>query len=123
MEIKEAQKCSWEISEAHGWHEREPLKANGEVQVANVALKLALVHSEVSEALEELRKGNLEKGVYYNMADAPSAKPEGFGIELADAIIRILDIAESLRIDMEECVRIKTAYNSSREYRHGNKLA
>lgn len=79
--------------------------------------KLALIHSEVSEALEEYRNGNME--IYH----AESGKPEGFGVELADAIIRILDLAAWLGLDVDQLVGAKHAYNGTRAYRHGGKLA
>lgn len=55
-------------------------------------------------------------------------KPEGFGIELADALIRQGDLAEALTqagipIDLEYCVRLKAAYNKTRPHRHGGKRA
>jgi hypothetical protein len=108
-------KC-WKTAEDHGWHDQEPLVVDGEVQVANVGLKLALVHSELSEALEALRRGEL---MYYE----EQGKPEGFGVELADAVIRILDMAESLGINIQSCLKKKNAYNETRSYRHGGKKA
>lgn len=84
--------------------------------------KLALIHSEISEALEEYRSLNERdlQDVYFNDG---SDKPEGFGVELADAIIRIFDLAEFLGLDMEYLVLRKHAYNQTRSYRHGGKLA
>lgn len=43
--------------------------------------------------------------------------------ELADVIIRALDTAGTLRIDIDRAVRIKHAYNETRPHRHGGKLA
>jgi NTP pyrophosphatase (non-canonical NTP hydrolase) len=54
-------------------------------------------------------------------ADPSKFKPEGFGIELADAIIRIMDLAEWLDIDLAEMIGIKAEYNKSRPMRHGGK--
>ena len=47
MNIAAWQKAVWKVSEDHGWHE------DGET--SNVAVKLALIHEEVSEALAEVR--------------------------------------------------------------------
>lgn len=58
----------------HGWWEEE--KSRAEI--------FALIHSELSEALEEYR--NKKPMIYYL-----EEKPEGIAVELADAVIRILD--------------------------------
>lgn len=94
-----------------GWWPEGPDNVN------NIPEKLALVHSEISEALEEYRNHKLSAGIYMDH----STKPEGFGIELADAVIRIFDLAEYLQIDIQECIEIKMDYNKSRPLRHGGK--
>ena len=52
---------------------------------------------------------------------AQSKKPEGVAVELADAIIRILDYCAFAGIDIEKALEIKHEYNKSRPYRHGGK--
>ena len=55
---------------------------------------LALLHSEVSEALDAYRMWDLEDataGSAYNSDGYPGAKPEGVGSELADVLIRWID--------------------------------
>jgi len=89
----------------------------GDDDVNNIPEKLMLVVSEISEALEEYRNHKIPDGIYMDH----STKPEGFGVELADAIIRILDLAEYLEIDMQECIEIKMDYNKRRALRHGGK--
>lgn len=82
---------------------------------------IALCHSELSEALEEYRKGHLIGDVYPD-ADGDPTKPGGIPIELADCIIRILDFCGYYSIDMQQILTEKAIYNQSRAYRHGDKV-
>lgn len=91
----------------HGWWDEE----RGFPEV------LALIHSEVSEALEEYRNGRLPTEVY----TGNNGKPEGIPIELADVIIRVLDYCAYAGIDIENVLEVKHEYNKSRPYRHGGK--
>lgn len=50
-------------------------------------------------------------------------KPEGIPSELADIIIRVLDICGHLDIDIANALADKMAYNETRPYRHGGKLS
>ena len=79
--------------------------------------KLMLIVDEVAEAHEELRKGIPVTEVYYN-ADRPT-KPEGLGPELADIIIRTIQLAAALGIDIGAMVKLKHDYNVTRPYKHG----
>lgn len=66
---------------------------------------LALVHSEISEALEAFRKNDWKN----------------FSEELADIVIRVLDCSGGLGIDLDTCVADKIEKNKARGYRHGGK--
>lgn len=79
--------------------------------------RLSLVHSEVSEAVEAIRVGEIATTL---RADG---KPEGLGSELADIVIRVFDFAESIGINMEAEIATKHSYNCGRSHRHGGKLA
>ncbi len=90
----------------------------------NMDQKLMLVVGELSEAHEDLRKGRLSK--YYEET-ASGRKPCGFASELADAIIRLLDIMGSVEIDgqpidVELTLLEKHGYNLGRPYMHGKKF-
>ena len=93
---------------------------------------VALIHSELSEALEEMRAGNkIRPGtpvpmLYYSgggyVASAPTkccVKPEGVAIELADTVIRIADLCGHMGIDLESAIAIKMEYNEGRPFKHG----
>lgn len=86
---------------------------------------IALIHTEVSEAFEEYRNGHKYHEIYYPIGeyDVQSKKPEGIPIELADVVIRILDFVGREKIDLDEAIRVKMAYNKTRPHRHGGKLA
>lgn len=94
----------------HGWWDNKSL--------SDIPEKLMLIVSEVSEALEEYRDGHTPNEVYYN---GDSKKPEGFGVELADVTIRILDLCGFLEIDLAELISLKHNYNLGRSFMHGNK--
>ena len=85
---------------------------------------MALLHSEVSEALEAYRNWGLEDATEENPVNAYSAygcKPEGVGSEFADVFIRLLDYCSRFGVDLEGEYERKMAYNRTRPYRHGGK--
>jgi NTP pyrophosphatase (non-canonical NTP hydrolase) len=81
--------------------------------------RMALIHAEVSEAVEEWRNGHDYTEVYSGKGE----KPEGIPIELADVLIRIFATAGRYGIDLDSAVRLKMAFNEQRSMRHGGKLA
>lgn len=82
--------------------------------------KTALVGCEVSEAIEELRNGHAPDEVYVHDAD-PLKKPEGYGVELADVVIRVFDLAYMLNIDLTHIMEDKLRANERRGQMHGGK--
>jgi len=90
-------------AEEKGWWD----KPRGEGEL------IALMHSELSEALEFLRKGN----------GRSDHIPDYLGVEeeLADVLIRIFDYCGSRKLDLGGALLEKMAFNLDREYRHGGK--
>jgi len=74
---------------------------------------IALMHSELSEALEYGRKGD---GRSDHIPDY-----SGIEEELADVIIRIMDFAEKNDLRIAEAIIAKMAFNANREHKHGGK--
>ena len=72
---------------------------------ALVAEKLCLIHSEVSEAMEGHRK---------SLQDDKLPHRKMIEVELADAVIRIADLAGALNIDLGGAIAEKLAYNATR---------
>jgi NTP pyrophosphatase (non-canonical NTP hydrolase) len=102
----------------HGFHKR------GE----NLPEKLMLIVSEVSEACEALRRGkrfegSLRAGLrdFRNLPEVvfEADVKDTFEDEIADAIIRLLDLAHSVGMDVNFHVREKMRYNESRPFKHG----
>jgi NTP pyrophosphatase (non-canonical NTP hydrolase) len=91
-----------------GWYE-EPV---------SFPAAIALMHSELSEALEEYRVGNM----HFRSIHWRGGKPCGIPIELADVCIRIFDTCAYLGIDLEKAIETKMIFNNGRPVRHGGKL-
>lgn len=76
----------------------------------NVGEALMLITAEVAEALEGHRKPHPDKYL---------AHRDNFEVELADTIIRILDLAAGLDLDIGGAVVEKVEFNKSRPHKHG----
>ena len=90
--IKEATKCSVE-------------RWKGVVGMSTAIEELALIGTEISEAIEDVRKGLLKEN------QAADGKPVGLPSELADIIIRTCIFAGRREIDLEGAIRRKMEHN------------
>jgi len=98
-------------------------------QPRNVGEMLMLVVTELGEALEALRKDRMShptvhvpEGHVIDKAMFEEFYKDTFEDEVADALIRILDMCGGLGIDIEWHVSNKVAYNKQREKLHGKKF-
>lgn len=103
------QKEAYATSKNNGFHEND--RPN---DIEQNAMRLALIHSEVSECLEALR--------HANPLDDHIPTFTGAEAELADVIIRIMDLAETNQWMVCEALVAKMQYNTKRSYKHGNKV-
>ncbi len=128
-------------------HENAKAKGWWENSNRNFGEALALIHSEVSEALEAWRDGDDMTDIHMQYpesielqnvdgetlaifpnevdteASRPAPKPVGVASELADVVIRIFDLAIGFNIPIVDAILEKHNYNQTRPFRHGNKKA
>ncbi len=134
MTIKYLVHQAFEDAKEKGWHEKP----------ATFGDRIALCHSELSEALEAFRELDNDafsptEPIYRSEASGkltrarsefvllPTGeaevlnKPEGIPSELADTVIRICDLCGLMGIDLERAIEEKMLYNKTRPHRHGGK--
>lgn len=101
--INEVAAAAYEDAVAHGFW-------RGRVEIGEV---VNLVTCELAEALQAEKKD--PRGIFY---EPGKTKPEGYAVELADAIILLLGGLVHAGFDPAELLRVKMEYNKYRPYLH-----
>jgi|688.fasta_scaffold119660_6 hypothetical protein len=101
------------------------------IQDAFVSQKLMLITTEIGEAMEALRDDNYSiilKDWHFDIEDRETKIffedniKNTFEDEIADSIIRLLDLSGGLNIDIQKHIDLKLKYNKTRGYKHGKQF-
>lgn len=119
----------------HGWWDTPKVDDAGASVPRNFGEVLMLICSEAAEAMDDWRDGLPLDVMYMDHKDgtrceyrnrcghqqgtSDEAKPVGVPSEMADIIIRTLDACAAYGIDIDEAIRAKMRYNTTRPYLHG----
>lgn len=103
--IRSMQARVFDWAKGKGWCDRK----------VEIPEQVALIHSEVSEALESWR--NAEPVSWTD----DKGKPQGVGPEYADIVIRVMHYCGLMGIDLATEIHRKMDYNDTRPFRHGQK--
>lgn len=88
-----------------------PINANQiDVNLRNKGELIALMHSELSECLEGIRKPHQDEHCQEFTSEE---------VELADAMIRIMEYGTAYKLRLAEAILAKHKYNVSRPFKHG----
>ena len=105
-----------------------------DVKKENLGQTLCLIHSEISEALEAIRKNRYANLSYFEIDDKKFSDivsfesnfktyiKDTFEDEIADTFTRLMDLVGALDIDIDRHIELKRRYNSLREFKHGKEF-
>ena len=100
-------KSAYATARNNGFH-------NNDDQPCRKGELIALMHSELSEALEAIREGE--------PPDNKLPKFTSVETELADVLIRVFDYAGTFNLRLGEALVAKMEYNADRPHKHGGKV-
>ncbi len=104
--ISEWQKEAHELAKLKGFYDGRGL---------STVEAYSLIASEAFEAIKDFRSEMPSK--YYE-----GDKPCGEAIEMADIVLRVMDLCENRGWDLQALITEKHNYNKTRAYKHGKKL-
>jgi NTP pyrophosphatase (non-canonical NTP hydrolase) len=105
MNLKQLSERAHKMSQQKGfWDEQRQM--NESLLDIYLTAKLMLIVSELGEACEARRKGDINN----------------FNEEIADTIIRLLDLCGFLELDIEKEIEKKMKINEARPKKHGKKF-
>ena len=102
-QLRQLQQMIYTSNVEKGWYTN---LETGEYQDRNFGMACSLIHSEISEAFEGWRKNRTDEHLPTRLS---------IEVELADAMIRILDTAGAMNLDLAGALRDKFAVNQTRE--------
>lgn len=118
--FRQIQRDAYETAKRSGFHEvDETLEVGSDHWSARVSQMLTTTIGEMAEAHDIHQRGKWPLDEWHWSTEG---KPEGFPIELADAVIRILDTAETLKIDLAGAIHTKMEFNTTRDFKHGKQF-
>lgn len=103
--LNELAEVMYEIAKQHGFHD----KPN------DMATYVSNFHGEASELWEAYR----EQRLWDNCGKKTSVPLNCLEEELADLLIRVLDVAGAYHVDLDKAVTVKSEYNKNRPRMHG----
>ena len=98
LSLYEFQQLCYQRSLSAGWWDGVDVDAA-------TPTKLVLIHGEISESMEGFRKGLMDEHIPHR---------ENMEVELADAVIRIFDLASARGYNLQEAMEDKMEYNKNR---------
>lgn len=107
MTLNELVRATHAVHKKRGWWDRPDTSYDdltNDQRLLLRAAKLLMIHSEISEAVEELRCG-------LTRMDPKIPTLPAFDVEIVDALIRLLDLAGEMNIDIDTVRAEKEAYN------------
>ena len=103
QEINKLRDLCYNASFKAGWHTN---LETGELLNRNKGEMLMLVVTEIAEAMEGERKNLMDDKLPHRLM---------LEVEMADAVIRIMDLAGAMKLDIGGAIQEKLSYNATRE--------